>query len=65
MQRVNQTAELSGWPVRLEWWDGLAPINDETLDPQTAAHIQQTLDSLLRRFERLDAAESPLNSDPQ
>jgi hypothetical protein len=64
MQRVNQTAELSGWPVRLEWWDGFAPINEQTLDSQTAAHIQQTLDSLLRRFERLDATESPLNSAP-
>ncbi|MBA3480679.1 MAG: hypothetical protein H0T51_02585 [Pirellulales bacterium] len=66
MQRVNQTAELSGWPVRLEWWDGIAPIavgddaaaNELTLDSQSVAHIQQTLDSLLRRFERLDAAES-------
>ena len=61
MQRVNQTAEFSGWPVRLEWWDGFAPIAeggevvapDVALDPQIAAHIQQTLDSLLRRFERL------------
>ena len=51
MQRVNQTAELSGWPVRLEWWEGFTPM-DETLDAQTAAHIQQTLDSLLWRFER-------------
>jgi hypothetical protein len=59
MQRVNQTAELSGWPVRLEWWDGFAPVNDETRDPQMAAQIQQTLDSLLRRFERLDVAEPP------
>lgn len=66
MQRVNQTAELSGWPVRLEWWNGFTPIADgatagakgAALDPQTLAHIQQTLDSLLRRFERLDAAES-------
>lgn len=57
MQRVNQTAELSGWPVRLEWWEGFAPINDDALDPQTAAQIQQTLDSLLRRFEWLDAAK--------
>jgi hypothetical protein len=65
MQRVNQTAELSGWPVRLEWWDGFAPVIDEPLDPQIAAHIQQTLDSLLRRFERLDAAESPLNAAPR
>jgi hypothetical protein len=64
MQRVNQTAELSGWPVRLEWWDGFAPIKIEALDPQTAAQIQQTLDSLLRRFERLDAVESNLKTAP-
>jgi hypothetical protein len=63
MQRVNQSAELSGWPVRLEWRDGFAPIAEgETIDAQSTAQIQQTLDSLLRRFERLDAAESPLNT---
>jgi hypothetical protein len=53
MQRVNQTAELSRWPVRLEWREGFVAANEATIDPSTAAHIQQTLDSLLRRFERL------------
>jgi hypothetical protein len=70
MQRVNQTAELSGWPVRLEWWEGFVPIaeggnldaKDIALDAETAAHIQQTLDSLLRRFERLDSAEVRSNT---
>jgi hypothetical protein len=65
LKRVNQTAELSGWPVRLEWWDGFIPRSDEAIDPQLAAHIQQTLDSLLRRFERQDATESPLSATPQ
>jgi hypothetical protein len=58
-QRMNQTAELSGWPVRLEWWDGFVPRSDEAINPQLAAHIQQTLDSLLRRFERLGTTDSP------
>jgi hypothetical protein len=61
LQRVNQTAELSGWPVQLEWWNGFVPApdnsskgsDDSLLNAQTAAHIQQTLDSLLRRFERM------------
>jgi hypothetical protein len=73
MQRVNQTAELSGWRVRLEWWNGFAPIalgddaaaDELTLDSQSVAHTQQTLDSLLRRFELLDATASPLNSVAQ
>jgi hypothetical protein len=53
LQRVNQTAELSQWPVRLQWWDGFEPAS-ATVDADTAAQIQQTLDSLLRRFERMD-----------
>jgi hypothetical protein len=63
LQRVNQTAELSEWPVRLEWSRGFVGAASEdaapfiaTLDEQTIAHIEQTLDSLLRRFERLESA---------
>jgi hypothetical protein len=60
LQRINQTAELSHWPVRLHWWTGFEPYVEgddavntaQCLNQQTAAHIQQTLDSLLRRFER-------------
>ena len=67
MQRVNRTAELGGWPLRLEWWNGFVLIGPESgatgsgaIDMQTSSQIQQTLDSLLRRFERLDAtAPSP------
>lgn len=66
MQRVNQTAEIGGWAVRLEWWNGFVPAadgaavpaTDDAIDAPTAAHIQQSLDSLLWRFERLDAAAS-------
>jgi uncharacterized membrane protein YhaH (DUF805 family) len=56
LQRVNQTAELSGWPVRLQWGglistDDAAPL--DTLPPAIEAPLNQSLDTLLRRFERL------------
>lgn len=50
LQRANQTAEAANWPVRLEW-TGFTPA---PLDAATANHIDQTLDSLLWRFERRD-----------
>jgi len=60
MQRVNQTAELSGWPVRLEWSHGFVPKKEAVepeqpplIDGATASQVQQSLDTLLRRFERL------------
>ncbi|MBA4104744.1 MAG: hypothetical protein C0485_03220 [Pirellula sp.] len=57
LQRVNQTAELSGWPVRLQW-NGLVstdePAAPTTLAPQVEAVVNQSLDTLLRRFERVD-----------
>ena len=60
LQRVNQTAELSHWPVRLQW-DGFVLANaapDDTpaisLDPSIATAVDQSLDALLRRFERLE-----------
>jgi hypothetical protein len=57
MQRVNQTADLGDWPLRLEWWNGFVPVGSDddgsgAIDVQTPSQIQQTLDSLLRRFER-------------
>jgi hypothetical protein len=57
LQRVNQTAELSHWPVRLQWsglvsTDGTAPPT--TLAPPIEAALNQSLDTLLRRFERID-----------
>jgi hypothetical protein len=57
LQRVNQTAELSHWPVRLQW-SGLVltdePAAPATLAPQLEAAVNQSLDALLRRFERVD-----------
>jgi hypothetical protein len=52
LQRINQTAELSGWPVRLQWSTGFQAVDDRPLDDATVLHIKQMLDSLLRRFER-------------
>jgi hypothetical protein len=61
LQRVNESAELSGWSVRLEWTRGFVFTSTENesdatqaISPQTIAQIEQTLDSLLRRFERVD-----------
>jgi hypothetical protein len=60
MQRVNQTAELSGWPVRLDWSRGFVateeaaqPEQQHANDDAPTLQIQQSLDTLLRRFERL------------
>lgn len=58
MGRVNESAELSGWPVRLGWRgftsaDGTAPPD---VDDRVAAQIEQAMDSLLRRFERIETA---------
>lgn len=50
MQRFNQTAELHHWPVRLDWFSGLT-----SRDAPPDAAIEQSLDSLLRRFERSGA----------
>jgi hypothetical protein len=54
LQRVNQTAELSGWPVRLHWSQGFVGEKVADVDDAVVAHIEQTFDSLLRRFERLN-----------
>lgn len=55
--RVNQTAELANWPIRLER-DGFVPHegSDSTtaaaLSDEVVAQVNTTLDSLLRRFQR-------------
>ena len=57
LQRVNQTAELSHWPVRLQW-SGVVFIEVAmlavTLDPPIESALDQSFDALLRRFERLE-----------
>jgi hypothetical protein len=49
MQRVNETAALRNWPVELTW-AGFEKVNDETLTDTRLTEIDQTLDTLLRRF---------------
>jgi hypothetical protein len=55
MNRINESAEAGHWPVRLAW-GGFVPADDQasaaTLDEHVAAQIEQTMDSLLWRFER-------------
>jgi hypothetical protein len=61
LHRINETAALSHWPVQLQW-NGFVPNDSEFPNPKSkiqnpkseipAAHINQTLDTLLRRFER-------------
>lgn len=56
MQRVNQTAELSHWPVRLEWsgfvpLDPADPASPVAFTPPIEVAIDQSLDNVLRRFE--------------
>lgn len=52
LQRINQTAEVCDWPVRLTW-TGFLPTDDAPVDSLEASHlaeIDQTLQTLLRRF---------------
>lgn len=57
LQRVNESAELGAWPVRLQW-SGVANASDAAdvheLTPNLEAALDQSLDNLLRRFERVD-----------
>ncbi len=52
MQRVNETAELRQWPVRLTWQglENVAGASQVQLSTGQAAEIESTLDTLLRRF---------------
>ncbi|BBO33996.1 hypothetical protein [Lacipirellula parvula] len=56
MQRINQTAELAAWPIRLQW-GGFVDASDGSpvweLPPDLASALDQSLDNVLRRFERL------------
>jgi hypothetical protein len=57
LHRVNEAASLSQWPVRLEWRGFVSNIASDAaarpIDEALLAHIEQTFDSLLRRFERV------------
>lgn len=48
LQRVNQTAEIQNWPVRLEW-SGFRELPGQS-DPLPKEAIDLCLDTLLRRF---------------
>jgi hypothetical protein len=59
LQRVNEAAELSRWHVRLEWGGFVsagAAAEFPQVDEPRMAHIRQTMDTLLRRFERVDGS---------
>jgi hypothetical protein len=53
LNRINEAAVAAEWPVRLGWGGFIATDADaaEPTDERAVAHIEQTLDSLLRRFE--------------
>lgn len=57
MLRVNQTAELQNWPVRLSLGSVEVVETAATDSPAaTAPQIEAALDAVLRRFERVDRA---------
>ncbi|QDT00487.1 hypothetical protein [Adhaeretor mobilis] len=63
MARVNQTAEIQNWPVRL-WPSGFKAVDESQpveVTEELAASIKKTLDALLWRFERVE--EVPRASD--
>jgi hypothetical protein len=55
LQRVNQTAAICQWPVRLQWWgfeqlNRSDPIKNLTVTSTQISEIDRTLNNLLRRF---------------
>ena len=49
LQRVNETATLRRWPVRLSW-AGFDKVDDTELTDAQLVEINQSFDTLLRRF---------------
>ena len=47
--RVNETAELQQWPMRLEW-QGFATTDDASPTELQLAEVEQCFETLLRRF---------------
>jgi hypothetical protein len=57
LQRINESAELGDWPVRLDW-QGFSPVGSAaaiSIDQRLVSQIEQTMNSLLWRFERREA----------
>lgn len=50
LQRVNQTAKIQNWPVRLQW-SGFRELPGRN-DPLPVEAMEQCLGTLLRRFEK-------------
>ena len=48
-QRVNQSATMYGWNVRLDW-QGFTPLEGSTISPEIEKPLQDNLRNLLRRF---------------
>ncbi|MGI9427059.1 MAG: hypothetical protein ACR2NM_00260 [Bythopirellula sp.] len=51
--RVNQAAELRDWPMRLSW-HGFVPSDNAGPSDDQLAELEQTMDSMLRRFLEVD-----------
>ncbi|MEM8946058.1 MAG: hypothetical protein AAGD11_12850 [Planctomycetota bacterium] len=50
--QLNHTAELRDWPVQLDW-SGFLTIDDHHPTDEQLAEINQSIDSMLRRFVEL------------
>jgi hypothetical protein len=60
-QRINQSAEMYGWPLRLEW-HGFAMIGTEQIDAELERAIGNHFKNLLRRFVSPDWIAERLES---
>lgn len=48
-QRVNQSAAMYGWKLRLDW-HSFTPLEGQTIPPEIRKSLQDNLANLLRRF---------------
>jgi hypothetical protein len=48
-QRLNQSATMYGWNVRLDW-RGFVPVEGTAISPEIQKSLQDNLSNLLRRF---------------
>jgi len=56
--RVNQAAELRGWPMRLNW-AGFSNVSDQNPTTEQLAELEVTLASLRRRFVEVEPEVLP------